>query len=59
MCYGSFKLLEELIKDPKVAVTLKIGAVAAVFDVVVLFVSALRERLAVCKVDKYSKEIER
>ena len=59
LCYGAFKLLEALIKDPKVVLSLKIGAVALAFGAVILFVSLLRERLAVRKVDKYSREIER
>lgn len=59
LCYGGFKLIEEMIKDPGIAVLLKVGVVALVFGTVVLFVSLLRERLAVRKVDKYSKEVER
>jgi predicted anti-sigma-YlaC factor YlaD len=59
LCYGSFRLLEGLIKDPTVDVLVKIGVVALVFGLVILFVSLLRERLAVRKADKYSKEIER
>ena len=59
LCYGGFKLIEQVIKDPRVALLFKIGLVALVFGVVILFVSLLRERLAVGKVDKYSKEIER
>ncbi len=59
LCYGAFQLIEEMIKDPRVAVLLKVGVVALVFGAVILFVSLLRERLAVRKVDKYSKEVER
>ena len=59
LCYGAFKLVEEIVTDPKVAVVVKIGVVALVFGVVILFVSLLRERLAVRKSDKYSREIER
>jgi hypothetical protein len=59
LCYGSFRLLEGLIKDPTVDVVVKVGVVALVFGVVILFVSLLRERLAVRKADRYSKEIER
>jgi hypothetical protein len=57
--YGGFKLVEETIKNPEVGTLLKVGVLAAVFGTVILFVSLLRERLAVRKVDKYSKEIER
>lgn len=59
LCYGSFRLLEGLIKDPTVDVLVKVGVVALVFGVVILFVSLLRERLAVRRTDRYSKEIER
>jgi len=59
LCYGSFRLLEGLIKDPTVDVLVKVGVMALVFGAVILFVSLLRERLAVRRVDKYSKEIER
>jgi len=59
LCYGGFKLVEETIKSPEVSTILKVGVLAAVFGTVILFVSLLRERLAVRKVDKYSKEIER
>ncbi len=59
LCYGGFKLIEQLIKDPSIALLFKIGLIALVFGVVILFVSLLRERLAIRKVDKYSQEIER
>ena len=59
LCYGGFKLIEQVIKDPSVALLFKIGLMALVFGLVILFVSLLRERLVVRKVDKYSKEIER
>ena len=59
LCYGGFKLIEQVIKDPNIALLFKIGLTALVFGAVILFVSLLRERLTVRKVDKYSKEIER
>ena len=59
LCYGGFELVEELIRNPSVAVAVKVGVVALVIGVVVLFVSLLRERLTVCKVDRYSKEVKR
>ena len=59
LCYGAFKLIEALIKDPNVVLGLKIGVVALAFGAAILFVSLLRERLAVRKVDKYSREIKR
>ena len=59
LCYGAFKVIEELVRDPAVSVLLKVGVCALIAGLVVLFVSLLRERLVVCKVDRYSKEIER
>ena len=59
LCYGGFRLVEEIVRDPTISVVLKVGVVAAVFGLVILFVSLLRERLTVCKVDRYSKEIDR
>ena len=59
LCYGAFKLIEETIRDPNVATVLKVGMVALVFGAVVLFVSLLRERLAVRRADRYSREVER
>ena len=59
LSYGAFKLIEETITDPGISIVLKVGLLAAVFGTVILFVSLLRERLAVRTVDKYSKEVER
>jgi anti-sigma factor RsiW len=59
LCYGGFRLIEELVKDPDIALILKVGVVALLFGAVILFVSLLRERLTVRKTDRYSKEIER
>jgi len=59
LCFGGFKLVEEIIRDEKVALAVKVGVVALVFGVVVLFVSVLRERLTVRRKDRYSREIER
>ena len=59
LCYGGFKLVEETIRDPKLEWWVKGGVLAAVFGSAVLFVSLLRERLAVRKTDKYSREVKR
>ena len=59
LCYGGFKLVEGVVTAPGLAAVLKIGVVALVFGVVILFVSLLRERLTVRKVDRYSREVER
>jgi len=59
LSYGGFKLVEEVVKDPEIGLLIKVGVLALVFGTVVLFVSLLRERLALLKIDKYSKEVER
>jgi predicted anti-sigma-YlaC factor YlaD len=59
LCYGGFRLVEEIITDPTIAWVVKGGVLALVFGTVILFVSLLRERLAVRKFDRYSREVER
>jgi len=59
LCYGAFKAIEELVRDPNVSILLKVGVCALIAGLVVLFVSLLRERLVVRKVDRYAKEIDR
>jgi anti-sigma factor RsiW len=59
LCYGGFRLVEHFIRDPQIAWWVKGGVLAVVFGLVILAVSLLRERLAVGKVDKYSKEVDR
>ena len=58
LIYGGFKLIEEIIQDPTVDVVLKVGLVALIGGVAILFVSALRERLYLRKKDPY-KDIRR
>ena len=59
LCFGGFKLVEHLVRDPAIAWWVKGGVLALVFGLAVLFVSLLRERLAVRKSDRYSREVER
>jgi len=59
LCWGAFKFIEDLIRDPTVSWALKVGISALIAGLVILFVSLLRERLTVRKVDRYSKEIQR
>lgn len=59
LCYGGFQLVEETVTDPQCAIALKVGVVAIVAGAVVLFVSILRERLAIRKHDRYSREVDR
>ena len=59
LCYGAFTVIEEMIRDPAISVILKVGVCALIAGLVVLFMSLLRERLVVRKVDRYSREVER
>ncbi|MHC4233408.1 MAG: anti-sigma factor family protein, partial [Planctomycetota bacterium] len=45
LVYGGFRLIEEIIQDPTVDIVLKVGLVALIGGVAILFVSVLRERL--------------
>ncbi|MBN2136243.1 MAG: zf-HC2 domain-containing protein [Sedimentisphaerales bacterium] len=56
--YGGFKGIEELIRDPKIEVLLKIGLLAVIAGLAILFVSVLRERLYFWKRDRY-KDVRR
>ncbi len=59
LCYGGFRLVEAVIRDPQLAWWVKGGVVAAVFGLAILLVSVARERLAVRKADRYSREVQR
>jgi predicted anti-sigma-YlaC factor YlaD len=58
LVYGGFKLVEALIKDPTIGVLLKIGLLAVITGLAILFVSAIRERLFFYKHDRY-KDVRR
>lgn len=57
--YGGFKGVENLIKDPSVALIAKVGILVVIAGLSILFVSVLRERIFISKTDKYTKEVER
>ena len=56
--YGGFKAIEELIKDPGIEITLKIGLLTLIAGLAILFVSVLRERLYFWRRDRY-KDVRR
>jgi anti-sigma factor RsiW len=58
LIYGGFKLIEKIIQDPTVDVVLKVGLVALIGGLAILFVSVLKERLCFRKKDPY-KDIRR
>lgn len=59
LAYGSFRAIESFVRDPGVELAVKIGTLALIFGLVVLFVSVVRERIFTYRTDKYSKEVER
>jgi len=56
--YGGFKLIESVIQDPTVGVLMKIGLLALLGGLVILFVSVLRERVYFWSKDRY-KDVRR
>ena len=58
LIFGGFHFIEDVIKNPGVECTLKIGLVLLVIGLAILLVSVLRERLYFWKRDRY-KDIER
>ena len=51
--YGGFKMIEAIIKDAKVEVTLKVALLAFIAGIAILFVSVLRERIYFWRKDRY------
>lgn len=51
--YFTVRLIIRLINDPDIALWAKVGVLALIGGFTLLFVSVLRERLAVAKTDKY------
>ncbi len=56
--YGGFKLIEEIITDATVGILLKIGLLALIVGMAILFVSVLRERVYFWQRDRY-KDVRR
>ena len=51
--YGGFKLIEEIVTDATVGMLLKLGLLALIVGLAILFVSVLRERLYFWSKDRY------
>ena len=51
--YAGFKAIEEMIKDPDIEAILKVGLLALIVGLAILFVSVLRERLYFWQRDRY------
>jgi hypothetical protein len=54
-----FQFVKGLIRDPQIALYAKVGLIALILGLAILFISVLRERITLCKTDKYSKEVKR
>lgn len=59
LTFAGFQFVKELIRDPELALYAKIGILALILGIVILFVSIIRERIFISKTDKYSKEVKR
>ena len=59
LCWGALEIIEEMLLDPALSVVVKVGTVALIVGLVILFVSLARERLMIQRKDKYSREIQR
>jgi predicted anti-sigma-YlaC factor YlaD len=56
--YGGFRAIEEMIRDPKVELIFKVGLLALIVGLAILFVSVLRERIYFWRKDRY-KDVRR
>lgn len=59
LTFFGFQFIKELIRDPELALCAKVGLIALILGLAILFVSVLRERITLYKTDKYSKEVKR
>jgi hypothetical protein len=57
--FFGFQFIKELIRDPHIALYAKVGLIALILGLAILFVSVLRERITLSRTDKYSKEVKR
>ena len=51
--YGGFKLIEEIVTDATTGMLLKLGLIALIVGLAILFVSVLRERIYFWSRDRY------
>ena len=58
LIYGGFKMIEEIVEDPTIGISLKAGLLVLIAGLAILFVSVVRERLHFWKKDRY-KDVRR
>ena len=51
--YGGYRMIEAIVKDPTVEISLKTGLLALIAGLAILFVSVLRERIYFWRKDRY------
>ncbi len=59
LAYGVYMLISDFLRDPSVPIVVRLGVVGVVLGLIVLLVSVVKERLAILKVDRYSKEVDK
>ena len=59
LTYAGFKAVEAIVADPKLELIVKIGIIAVIGGLMMLFVSVLREKIFTARTDKYQKEVQR
>ena len=57
--FAAIEMVQEMLGDPDLPLTIKVGVVSLIIGGVTLFVSVFRERLSIKKTDKYSREVQR
>lgn len=58
LCFGAYQFFRELLFDPNISSIVKIGISMGALGAIVLLVSIIRERLFLCKTERY-KEVQR
>jgi len=58
LCFGAYQFFKELLGDPNISLIVKIGVSMGALGAIVLLVSIIRERLFLCKTERY-KEVQR
>jgi predicted anti-sigma-YlaC factor YlaD len=59
LTYGGFKAVEAILADSQLELVVKVGIIAVIGGLMILFVSALREKIFTARTDKYQKEVQR
>jgi predicted anti-sigma-YlaC factor YlaD len=55
LCFGAYQFFRELLGDPNISLIVKIGVSMGSLGAIVLLVSIIRERLFLCKTERYKE----